>query len=92
MVLKEVFGVFKHHPSSPVTTLMTLAFANYAILFLSTFNNLHRSVFLLCYLSSLLLLFKNQKQKNSFYTLVIYPFAYMNAVPNVMMSKLPKKF
>lgn len=35
MVLKGVFGIVKYHPSSSVTALITLAFSNYSMRFLS---------------------------------------------------------
>lgn len=47
MVLKEVFEIFKKHPSSPVTALITFAFSNY---FMLAFNNFCRSGFIMLFL------------------------------------------
>lgn len=85
MVLKGVFGIVKHHPSSPVTALITLTFSNYSLVFLSFLLLITLQIvffyFFIYYviLNSLLLLFKNKnKPKNTSIYSLIYPFAYMN--------------
>lgn len=51
MVLKEVFGIFKHQPSSPVTALITLAFLLfYAIPLIPAFTNFCKSGFTMSFL------------------------------------------
>lgn len=50
MVLNEVFGIFRHQPSSPVTALITLASLFYAIPLIPAFNNFCKSGFTISFL------------------------------------------
>lgn len=62
MVLKEVFEIFKKHPSSPVTALITFAFSNY---FMLAFNNFCRSGFIMLFLKFSVDILKKKKKNTA---------------------------